>query len=120
MSPAVVRTARTWGLVPVSTVSMPSTSAPASTVSAPEACACSRMSVPARSESTTPTVGKCAPPRITASSRYGTSLPASAGVTSAAGIPHALAAEQRRRSSAMRSAVRATSMPPLWVNTPSA
>ena len=119
MSPALVRTARTRGLLPVSSVSMPSTSVPASTVSAPEACACSRIRVPARSESTTPTVGKCAPPRITDSSRYGTSLPASAGVSIAAGIPHALAAEQRRRSSAMRSAVRATSIPPLWVNTPS-
>jgi len=57
---------------------------------------------------------------MTDSSRYGTSLPASAGVTIAVGIPHALAALQRRRSSAMRSAVRATSTPPLWVNTPSA
>src|SRR6516225_3215015 len=77
------------------------------------------MSVPARSESTTPTVGKLAPPGITDSSRYGTSLPTSAGDSSCAGIPHALAAVQRRRSSAIRSAVRATSMPPLWVNTPS-
>ncbi len=119
MSPAVVRTARTCGLLPVSVVSMPSTSVPASTVSAPAACACSRIRVPARSESTTPTVGKCPPPRITVSSRYGTSLRTSAGVSSAAGMPHALAAEQRRRSSAMRSAVRATSIPPLWVNTPS-
>src|SRR5262249_54847397 len=42
------------------------------------------------------------------------------GDSSCAGIPHALAAVQRRRNSAMRSAVRATSMPPLWVNTPSA
>src|SRR5215469_9399225 len=120
MSPALVRTARTWGLLPVSSVSMPSTSVPASTVSAPEACASSRMRVPARSESTTPTVGKCPPPRITDSSRYGTSLPISAGVGTAARIPHALAALHRRRSSAMRSAVRATSIPPLWVNTPRA
>src|SRR5579871_1842255 len=119
MSPALVRTARTAGLLPVSSVSMPSTSVPASTVSAPEACACSRISVPARSESTTPTVGKLPPPRITDSSRYGTSLRTSAGVSIAAGIPHALAALHRRRSSAMRSAVRATSIPPLWVNTPS-
>ena len=40
------------------TVVMSSTSAPESTVSAPDAWACSRISVPARSESTTPTVGK--------------------------------------------------------------
>src|SRR5215469_33813 len=120
MSPAVVRTARTAGTLPPSAVSMPRTSVPASTCSAPDCCASSRMRVPARSESTTPTVGKCAPPRITDSSRYGTSLRTSAGDTSCAGIPHALAAVQRRRSSAMRSAVRATSIPPLWVNTPSA
>ncbi len=48
---------------------MPWTSVPASTVSAPACCARSRISVPARSESTTPTVGKCAPPRMTDSSR---------------------------------------------------
>src|SRR6266487_260013 len=117
MSPAVVRTARTCGLLPVPVVSMPSTPVPASTVSAPAACARSRIRVPARSESTTPTVGKCPPPRTTVSSRYGTSLRISAGVSIAAGIPHALAAEQRRRSSAIRSAVRATSIPPLWVKT---
>ncbi len=39
-------------------VVMSSTSAPEITVSAPAAWACSRISVPARSESTTPTVGK--------------------------------------------------------------
>ena len=44
----------------------------------------------------------------------------SAGEMSWAGIPHALAAEQRRRSSAIRASVRATSMPPLCVNTPRA
>ncbi len=43
----------------------------------------------------------------------------SAGVSSCAGIPQALAAVQRRRSSVIRSGVRATSMPPLSVNTPS-
>src|SRR6185312_12497646 len=37
-----------------------------------------------------------------------------------AGMPHAVAAVQRRRSSAIRAGVRATSIPPLWVNTPSA
>ena len=45
------------------------TSVPASTVSAPRAWARSRIRVPARSESTTPTVGKCAPPKMTDSSR---------------------------------------------------
>ena len=34
-------------------------------------------------------------------------------------MPQALAAEQRRRSSVIRSGVRATSMPPLSVKTPS-
>ena len=34
-------------------------------------------------------------------------------------MPQALAAVQRRRSSSIRAWVRATSMPPLWVNTPS-
>ena len=97
---------------------MPSTSVPASTVSAPERWAPSRIRVPARRESTTPTVGKCAPPRMTDSSRYGTSLFTSPGVTSSAGIPQDLAWLHRRRSSIIRSGVRATSMPPLWVNTP--
>ena len=53
MSPSVVRTCRTR---PRST-SIPRTSTPAATVSAPSAADCSRMSVPARSESTTPTLG---------------------------------------------------------------
>ena len=117
MSPALVRTALTR---PAGDVSMPSTSAPASTRSAPSCWACSRISVPARSESTTPTVGKYAPPRITDSSRYGTSLATPAGDSSSAGMPQALAAEQRRRSSRIRAGVRATSMPPLSVCTPSA
>ena len=52
MSPRSVRTRATR---PRST-SMPSTSVFADTVSAPASCACSRMSVPARSESTTPTL----------------------------------------------------------------
>ena len=108
MSPSLVRTALTR---PAGDLSMPSTSAPASTRSAPSCWACSRISVPARSESTTPTVGKCAPPRITDSSRYGTSLATPAGVSSSAGMPQAFAAVQRRRSSCIRSGVRATSMP---------
>ena len=41
------------------------------------------------------------------------------GVSSSAGIPHDFACEQRRRSSVIRSSVLATSIPPLWVNTPS-
>jgi hypothetical protein len=45
---------------------------------------------------------------------------AQAGEMSWAGIPHALAAVQRRRSSCMRASVRATSIPPLCVCTPSA
>ncbi len=65
ISPALVVTPRTR---PSETV-MPSTSVPASTVSAPDCCAASRISVPARSESTTPTVGKYPPPRMTVSSR---------------------------------------------------
>ena len=65
ISPADVETPRTCPSVTV----MPCTSVPASTVSAPDRCAPSRISVPARSESTTPTVGKCAPPRMTDSSR---------------------------------------------------
>jgi len=115
ISPADVETPRTW---PPSTV-MPVTSVPDSTVSAPERWALSRISVPARSESTTPTVGKYAPPRMTDSSRYGTSLVTSPGVITSAGMPHDLAWVHRRRSSIIRSGVRATSMPPLWVNTPS-
>src|SRR5579875_914248 len=115
ISPAVVTIPRTRPPDTVTSV----TSTPDATVSAPAACACSRISVPARSESTTPTVGKYPPPRITDSSRYGTSFPTPAGVSSSAGMPHALAWVRRRRSSVIRSGVRATSMPPLSVNTPS-
>ena len=43
----------------------------------------------------------------------------SPGVTSSAGMPQALAWLHRRCSSIIRSGVRATSMPPLCVNTPS-
>jgi hypothetical protein len=50
-SPRFVRTRFTR---PPST-SIPSTSVFADTAAAPVSCACSRMSVPARSESTTPT-----------------------------------------------------------------
>ena len=54
ISPAVVTTPRTRS--PLTLTSR--TSVPDSTVSAPDARAASRISVPARSESTTPTVGK--------------------------------------------------------------
>ena len=54
MSPSVVRTSRTRPPA----VSIPSTSVLAATVSAPEPWASSRISVPARSESTTPTPGE--------------------------------------------------------------
>ena len=54
MSPRVVRSRRTRP----SSTSMPSTSVFGKTESAPCACAASRISVPARSESTTPTVGQ--------------------------------------------------------------
>ncbi len=43
----------------------------------------------------------------------------SPGVISSAGMPHDLAWVHRLRSSVIRSVVRATSIPPLWVNTPS-
>jgi hypothetical protein len=71
ISPALVITPRTRPPAPPAppVTVMPCTSVPASTVSAPDRWAASRISVPARSESTTPTVGKCAPPRMTDSSR---------------------------------------------------
>jgi len=50
----------------------------------------------------------------------GTSSLTSAGVMIlVSSIPQAFAEATRRRSSSMRSSVRATSMPPLSVNTPS-
>ena len=57
---------------------------------------------------------------ITVSSMYGTSSLISSGVTSDTGsTPHALAEDIRRASSCIRSSVRATSMPPDSVKTPS-
>ena len=57
---------------------------------------------------------------ITDSSMNGTSCLISAGVTIETGsTPHAAADDIRRWSSCMRSSVRATSMPPLSVKTPS-
>ncbi len=61
MSP---RSVRTPAIRPRST-SMPVTSLLAEIVSAPVAWPCSRISVPARSESTTPTPGVWKPPRMT-------------------------------------------------------
>ena len=93
---------------------MPSTSVFASVVSAPAACARSRMSVPARRESTTPTPSVWKPPTRMPSSTNGTISLISAGVTSEApSIPHDAADAIRRCSSCIRSSVRATSMPPL-------
>jgi hypothetical protein len=57
---------------------------------------------------------------ITLSSMKGTSSFTSAGETSETGsTPHEVADDIRRRSSSMRSSVRATSMPPQVVSTPS-
>ena len=49
----------------------------------------------------------------------GTSSFTSAGETSWASMPHALLEAMRRCNSSMRWLVRATSIPPLWVKTPS-
>ena len=79
----------------------------------PDAIAFSRQSVPNCSESTTPTVVQWKPPSRIDSSMYGTSSLISAGVTSRApSMPHDFAEAMRRRSSSIRSSVRATSMPP--------
>src|SRR6266536_3068760 len=59
-------------------------------------------------------------PAIGASLTNGTSLATSAAERSRLSMPHALPAEARRRSSCCRACVRATSIPPLVVNTPSA
>ncbi len=116
MSPRSVRTR----LTRPSTVSMPVTSTPEATVSAPMSCAFLRISVPASSESTTPTPGQNTPPRITFSSMNGTFSFTSAGVSSSTGsMPHDFDDVTRRVSSCIRASVRATSIPPVWVNTPS-
>ena len=105
MSPPLVRTRR---IRPCST-SMPTTSTVDTTVSAPSASADSRISVPARSESTTPTDGHQKAPMILSLSRNGTRSTTWSGVTSSAGTPHARADDIRLRSSSIRSSVRATS-----------
>jgi hypothetical protein len=76
------------------------------------------MIVPARSESTTPTDGVQNAPMICSGSRNGTFSTTSCGLTRCASIPHALADDIRRRSSSIRSSVRATSKPPDSVKTP--
>ncbi len=65
MSPPVVRTRR----IRPSSTSRPTTSTVGTTVSAPVASARSRMIVPARSESTTPTEGVQKAPMIWSASR---------------------------------------------------
>jgi hypothetical protein len=114
MSPPVVRTRR---IAPAST-SRPTTSTVGTTVRAPSSSARSRMMVPARRESTTPTDGVQKAPMIWSASRNGTLSTTSCGVTSCDSIPHALAELIRRRSSSIRSSVRATSNPPDSVKTP--
>ncbi len=116
ISPSSVRTRR---IRPPST-SRPVTSRPARIVSAPCSCAYSRISVPARSGSTTETPGVYQPPRITPGSMYGTRSTTPSGVSSSvSGSPHEVADDSRRFSSSSRSSVRATSTPPLTVSTPS-
>ena len=88
---------------------MPMTSTVDTTVSAPSACADSRIRVPARSESTTPTDGVQNAPTILSFSRNGTRSTTWSGVTSSVWMPQALAEDIRRRSSSIRSSVRATS-----------
>ena len=115
MSPLSVRTLR----IRPSSTSSPSTSTFGTVVSAPAATAPSRMIVPARSESTTPTPGCQKAPMIWSLSRNGTFSCTNSGETISASMPQALAEDIRRRSSSIRSSVRATSKPPHWVKTPS-
>ena len=77
------------------------------------------MSVPACSESTTPIPGVEKPDRTMSRLMNGTRSLTSSGVSNSAGSPHDPAEAIRRFSSSTRSGVRATSMPPLCVNTPS-
>ena len=77
------------------------------------------MMVPAFTESTTDTAGIQKPPLITEPLTYGMRATTSSGVSSSASMPHERAEVMRRRSSSMRSSVRATSTPPQVVFTPS-
>ena len=76
------------------------------------------MIVPARSESTTPTPGCQNAPMNWSVSMNGTFSLTNSGETSSASMPHALALDIRRRSSSIRSSVRAISKPPDCVKTP--
>src|SRR3954452_4749792 len=114
MSPPVVRTR----LMAPSSTSRPVTSTVGTTVSAPVSRARSRMIVPARSESTTPTDGVQKAPTIWDGSRNGTFSATCAGVTSSDSMPQIRAEVIRRRSSSIRASVRATSNPPDSVKTP--
>jgi hypothetical protein len=119
MSPSVVRTRVILRRPPeVSSVSSPTTSTFGTTVSAPAASAFSRMIVPARSESTTPTPGVQKAPMNWSVSMNGTFSLTNSGSTRLASIPQAFADDIRRRSSSIRSSVRAISKPPDSVNTP--
>ncbi len=97
---------------------MPVTSVIGASVSAPLAWARSRMIVPARNESTTPIPGVEKPPSTMSVLTYGTIRLISAGSTSSESMPHERDDAMRRWSSFIRSPVRATSIPPLWVKTP--
>ncbi len=114
MSPPLVQTL----VIRPSDTSRSVTSTFGTTVSTPFSRARSRMIVPARSESTTPTPGCQKAPMIWSLSRNGTFSCTKSGSTISASIPQALAEDIRRRSSSIRSSVRATSNPPDWVKTP--
>ena len=105
MSPRSVRTPRTAP----STTSIPVTSVLGATVRAPASMAASRISVPARSESTTPTDGVQNAPTMSSISRNGTRSRTCSGVTSSASMPQARALDILRRSSSIRASVRASS-----------
>ena len=83
--------------------SIPVTSVLAETVSAPRPVAASRISVPARSESTQPTAGVWKPPRMISSLMKGTSSFTCAGVSSSEGSPHEIDEVMRRLNSSSRS-----------------
>ncbi len=114
MSPLSVRT-RTRR---PSSMSRSRTSQLGTVVSAPSSIAASRMIVPARSESTTPTSGCQKAPMNWSVSMKGTFSFTNSGETSSPSMPQARAADIRRRSSSIRSSERASSKPPLRVKTP--
>ena len=99
--------------------SIPVSSVLAEIVSAPWSRAHSRISVPARSESTTVTPFENQPPVRMSSLTNGTCSRIWSGVSSSASSPHAIADDMRRLSSSSRCSVRATSSPPGFTETPS-